>query len=182
MGFKNETERMSFLGAVMVSQDMRLNAFDYMDYIDSTFSAGTKEVNLLAKLIFHSIKNEHIKPDLENLIAFKSSNSEFNLVTPDYMVECVNLCDIWLKRITKEQFSGKPYTYYLKSYHWERIRNDIKLRDRSCRLCNNENKLQVHHRTYDRLGFELGEDLILLCGDCHQMFHNYQNTRKMEAS
>ena len=30
----------------------------------------------------------------------------------------------------------------------------------------------VHHRTYDRLGHEEAADLVVLCGSCHDRFHD----------
>jgi len=32
-------------------------------------------------------------------------------------------------------------------------------------------KLHVHHLTYDNLGRELDDDLIVLCNDCHKQVH-----------
>ena len=39
-----------------------------------------------------------------------------------------------------------------------------------CRLCNaseNEAQLEVHHRTYERLGRERADDLTTVCHECH---------------
>jgi hypothetical protein len=33
-------------------------------------------------------------------------------------------------------------------------------------------KLEVHHRTYTRLGFEIPEDITVLCDDCHKAVTN----------
>ena len=41
-----------------------------------------------------------------------------------------------------------------------------------CQVCNTDKSiLDTHHRTYERLGRELDGDLIVLCRDCHRIFH-----------
>jgi hypothetical protein len=41
-----------------------------------------------------------------------------------------------------------------------------------CQLCNSDAQpFQVHHRTYERVGWELPGDLIVLCGPCHRRYH-----------
>jgi len=62
-----------------------------------------------------------------------------------------------------------PYKEYL---HWRKIRVEAIARaNHRCQLCNKDNILHVHHRTYERLGKELPEDLIVLCQSCHLKFH-----------
>ena len=41
----------------------------------------------------------------------------------------------------------------------------------SSRLCNGTEGLDVHHRTYDRVGAEELDDLTTLCDRCHTLFH-----------
>lgn len=65
-----------------------------------------------------------------------------------------------------------PYRTYLTLEHWQRQRK--KALDRSghkCSLCSGTNRLDVHHRTYERLGEEAPEDLTVLCRRCHENFH-----------
>ena len=64
------------------------------------------------------------------------------------------------------------YDSYLRSPEWRRTR-ELTLDyygDRCC-LCNGTEALQVHHRTYARLGAERLHDLIVLCRSCHQRYH-----------
>ncbi len=66
----------------------------------------------------------------------------------------------------------QDYDAYLKTEHWQKMRT-LAL-DRAlqrCQVCNSPDALDVHHRTYDRLGHELPEDLTVLCGRCHTLFH-----------
>jgi hypothetical protein len=40
----------------------------------------------------------------------------------------------------------------------------------------------VHHRTYERVGFERQSDLIVLCHDCHRDFHRSLTLRAIRAT
>ncbi len=65
------------------------------------------------------------------------------------------------------------YQTYLQSPEWAIKRNEARERaGHRCQVCNSPNgPLDTHHRTYDRLGRELPEDLIVLCRSCHDLFH-----------
>lgn len=66
------------------------------------------------------------------------------------------------------------YRAYLLTPHWTQIRNEAVSRTRGrCQLCNSPTKINVHHRTYERIGSELPEDLTVLCQRCHQYFHDH---------
>ena len=66
-----------------------------------------------------------------------------------------------------------PYEQYLQTTHWGYMRR-LKLHEASwrCQLCNDEENLQVHHRTYERRGNEDPADLLVLCRECHAKFHD----------
>jgi hypothetical protein len=65
-----------------------------------------------------------------------------------------------------------PYDEYLKTAHWRRCREwALTYYGASCVLCGRRERLEVHHRTYTRLGQELITDLIVLCGACHARHH-----------
>jgi hypothetical protein len=65
------------------------------------------------------------------------------------------------------------YHEYLRTSQWDRTRTRaLERADHRCQVCNAGRKpLDVHHRTYDRLGQELDGDVIALCRDCHTLFH-----------
>jgi len=74
---------------------------------------------------------------------------------------------------TLHELKTMPYVDYLRSDHWKRVRTDaLERANRRCQLCNKEKGLHVHHRTYERRGEELSEDVTVLCADCHKMFHD----------
>ena len=66
-----------------------------------------------------------------------------------------------------------PYSEYLKTDGWKA--RQLKALDRAgnrCQVCNSADRPEVHHRTYERLGHERAGDLIVLCRNCHQLFHD----------
>ncbi len=74
-----------------------------------------------------------------------------------------------------KELRALPYGEYLQTPHWKRKREE-KLRavGRRCQVCNQgPGPLDVHHRTYERLGEELDQDLTALCRSCHHLFHEH---------
>jgi len=64
------------------------------------------------------------------------------------------------------------YHDYLQSADWAKRRQWVlEFWDHRCALCFSTEKLEVHHRTYQRLGQEKLTDLIVLCDACHEQFH-----------
>ncbi len=72
------------------------------------------------------------------------------------------------------------YRKYLRSPEWNSKRK-VALREAGyrCQICNAGNcVLDVHHRTYERLGHELPTDLCVLCESCHDIFHAHGKLAK----
>lgn len=64
------------------------------------------------------------------------------------------------------------YADYLRTPEWQKTRESALQRARlACQVCSSKHRLQVHHRTYDRFGSEQPRDLIVLCDECHDLFH-----------
>lgn len=67
---------------------------------------------------------------------------------------------------------------YLHSWHWKITRWAKRMQVRvmrgmvMCEKCRSTKRLQVHHKTYERLGHEKMSDLKLLCNSCHGKEHN----------
>lgn len=78
-------------------------------------------------------------------------------------------------RLSKRQ---KAYREYLKSEHWEALRESALVRDgRKCVLCSSTDRLQVHHKVYrGRLEEGLLEDLETLCRKHHRLEHGFGPT------
>jgi len=65
-----------------------------------------------------------------------------------------------------------PYTEYLKTEHWSKVRKASLQRARyKCQLCKGGGELHVHHNTYENRGHEEDSDVIVLCRSCHAQFH-----------
>ena len=63
----------------------------------------------------------------------------------------------------------REYLDYLQSPHWRAFRLTVlKWWDYRCCWCNRQDDIDVHHRTYERLGRELLQDCICLCRTCHK--------------
>lgn len=76
----------------------------------------------------------------------------------------------------KELYERDKSAYYRTS-HWQDLRAIVRARDhnqcQTCWLTGKEATLDVHHRTYQRVGGEWLDDLVLLCQDCHKAIHDH---------
>jgi hypothetical protein len=69
------------------------------------------------------------------------------------------------------EYRSMDYQDYLRSDRWRTIRRlKREQAGEKCELCNSEDRLEVHHRTYDRRGEERLSDLTVLCHSCHERF------------
>jgi len=70
------------------------------------------------------------------------------------------------------ELKSMDYKIYLKTDGWQRKRLDAIENARGvCEICGSGVDIQVHHKTYERRGEELPEDLIVLCEQCHKKEH-----------
>lgn len=67
----------------------------------------------------------------------------------------------------------RTYQEYLSSRHWESLKQTYRQAKFSCECyaCNSKNNLNLHHKSYDRIGNERLQDLIYLCKSCHGEVH-----------
>lgn len=65
------------------------------------------------------------------------------------------------------------YSAYLRTEHWKNKKQEflLTITDRRCLVCWSTCMVNVHHRTYQRIGREFNDDLIILCEDCHHSLH-----------
>ena len=69
---------------------------------------------------------------------------------------------------------SQHYDEYLKSEHWQVVRAryaEHHPRSQSCTVCRSKSRLNLHHRTYERVGQERYGDLCYLCETCHHEAH-----------
>lgn len=71
--------------------------------------------------------------------------------------------------INKYNYKSK----YLKSETWfQKRKGALDRANNKCQLCSSRKNLNVHHNTYENVGDEKEEDLIVLCGECHKKYHS----------
>jgi len=73
-----------------------------------------------------------------------------------------------------DEFLKPPFDYhaYLRSPEWKAKRDaQVEAAGGRCQVCNSTKQLNCHHRTYERIGNELPDDLFVLRAECHQIFH-----------
>ncbi len=71
-----------------------------------------------------------------------------------------------------ERLAAERYQEYIGSDRWKELRViALAVAGNRCQVCNSSQHLHVHHRTYERLGYELISDLTVLCDECHELFH-----------
>ena len=80
---------------------------------------------------------------------------------------------------------GMTYREYLQSDHWKAFRKRYYQRyGYKCTICGSTENINLHHKTYNRLGKEWLMDVISLCEIHHHEFHGscgnsyvWQNTK-----
>ena len=71
----------------------------------------------------------------------------------------------------------REYRQYLRTEGWKQRRQPALDRARGfCEDCGRRTNLEVHHRTYKRLGAERAEDLVAVCESCHDARHRGRRT------
>lgn len=72
-----------------------------------------------------------------------------------------------------EKLRTMPYRLYLRTPEWRETRRTALVRaGHACELNRSHTeRLEVHHSTYERRGQELPQDLVVLCAECHDLFH-----------
>lgn len=73
----------------------------------------------------------------------------------------------------QEHLRRLPYEEYLRTSHWKCVRSAaLDAARNQCERCGDRQaRLDVHHRTYTRLGGELLADVVVLCRRCHEEVH-----------
>ncbi len=92
--------------------------------------------------------------------------------TPGYRVDGkgpAKKSRIVLKQVSQE------YLDYLETEDWKNRRTawleEWGYRCSFCNIPNSQTTLDIHHRTYARLGSEHMTDCVVLCRKCHNIFH-----------
>lgn len=79
---------------------------------------------------------------------------------------------------TSNKMNRAEYQMYLKSGKWRKKREEVfRKYGKECVLCGSQEHIIVHHRRYTHIGSEPMEDLIPLCGSCHNSYHKLARNR-----
>lgn len=77
-----------------------------------------------------------------------------------------------------EHIKNMQYYDFLKTPYWKAIAQQKRYYAKyKCELCASSENIAVHHKTYDNHGNEIENlsDLIVLCSECHEKFHDIVN-------
>jgi hypothetical protein len=83
------------------------------------------------------------------------------------------------------ELRAMSYRDYLHTIEWWRTRAAALQRAGNCCSLDvtHTEGLEVHHRSYERLGEELASDLVVLCRACHRLYHQqYGLPRRKKSS
>ena len=123
-----------------------------------------KEKETLKELYFNEWLNwdySITKEGLSNIYTLKNQ-----------VIYILNTLDRWeIKDYVNNQMT---YKMYLSTPYWQLVSNLARRKAKyKCQLCGGNDHLNVHHKSYVNKGFEIMnmEDLIVLCQNCHQKFH-----------
>ncbi len=123
-----------------------------------------------------------------NCNKFYSTKLIKNIITQEWGYVCP-YCNIFVdsKVANKVNFNyndctKEAYNYYIKSEQWRIKRTEIlKSRGKVCEVCGQNLTnipAHVHHKTYNNLGDEHPNDLLIVCEDCHKAIHE-ELTKKL---
>lgn len=88
---------------------------------------------------------------------------------------------LWPVRCDDTEEIIANYAIYVQSKHWKRIKVLFKhspFHKGRCYVCGSKEKLELHHKTYERIGHENLDDLQELCDLCHSLAHQLAMTGK----
>lgn len=73
------------------------------------------------------------------------------------------------------------YQDYLSSRKWNRRKHAFnRTNEKSCAACASEMRLLVHHLSYERVGHEPDDDLVILCWPCDEELHIRFGSRRWD--
>lgn len=84
----------------------------------------------------------------------------------------------------EQRLTKKQYAAYLRSDHWRDVRKRFwrSQYPKVCCVCHAADRpLDLHHKSYERLGRERLSDLALLCRRCHREVHKVENKKKRKS-
>ena len=134
---------------------------DWFDYLALDYELGGREPGMLATLY--------------QLAEFSQFDDSFGITGEVRCSIAGRILDQMRAGSENRRALGPDeYHAYIASPDWRCSAARIEALEKSdwrCQVCFNPNDLNVHHRTYARLGHEHPSDLTVLCRGCHKLFH-----------
>lgn len=122
-----------------------------------------------------NMKNRHINATNKFIDTFLSPDNSWKEDVSNNTI-WNELTDYFVYRDVVRDFVNKmPYQEFLQTPYWKGVAKLVRARAKyKCELCGKGGLLNVHHKTYENHGDEIHhlKDLICLCEDCHQKFHD----------
>lgn len=162
-------------------------------WIKKAFSLKDTQLNAIISKAWLTISCPVCKQQRRVQISSKSAISRYD---SSYYTTCDACKEAESKRVEEsnrayaearnthlEELHTMPYYDYLKTPEWDaRRKRSLRKAGYCCQVCNAKGvRLNVHHRTYERRGYEDDRDLIVLCADCHTIFHENGSLADSEA-
>jgi len=125
--------------------------------------------------LLYRLSDDRLTSILDNLGIRHHSNvdwNKFSLVEKIIdLIERVNY-EERLSVVQKGMTEAKSISYqdYLNSDRWKSISERHKEIFSRCMICGVSENLNVHHNTYDHIGYEYFDDLVTLCKYCRAKF------------
>lgn len=149
-------------------------SLEYMGDVPFRLEKSTFKCPRCGKYFLYAFVNSHVIPE----IGCNSDEPHLHFACACYK-KSISLRQLIYKDIPKVA-EGFDYRTYINSLEWKQKAEEAKKRvGHRCQICNrsrDETVLNAHHRTYERLGNELPEDITVLCRGCHRL---YEKNRKM---
>lgn len=74
--------------------------------------------------------------------------------------------------VPRDPFFRRNHALHIGSHAWSAIKASLfAVRGKVCERCGDDDRIEVHHVNYCRLGAELQSDLLVLCARCHNREH-----------
>lgn len=87
--------------------------------------------------------------------------------------DCDSVMQHWVEWVEDLVHRKVNYDDYIQSREWRKKAEAAKKRaGYRCQVCNGQDNLEAHHRTYERLGHEHDTDITVLCEKCHKKAHS----------
>lgn len=89
----------------------------------------------------------------------------------------------WRRDTRLKRLGFATYNDYIHSSTWANVRRRYRKSDRpqACVLCDSDERIVLHHLTYERVGDEALDDLVALCRTCHSYVHDLERSGYIES-